>query len=211
MAITTVYDGIEYRSRLEARWAAFMRNIGWDIVYEPFDGDGYIPDFLVQGPRPMLVEVKPAVTLAEYQAAVPKAEKGLAAHWSHDILIVGASPLPSFPTDNRQPGDWEEIDRRFPVGGVILEPITKKDRRLVSTILLLESEQQKPDHQRWRGGEPRWGICQDTGSYQIGTGSHLRPHGCQRFTCGRVLNSSAKMKSHWADACNDVKWRGRAA
>ena len=29
MAITTTYDGIEYRSRLEARWAAFMKNIGW--------------------------------------------------------------------------------------------------------------------------------------------------------------------------------------
>ena len=94
MAITTTYDGIEYRSRLEARWAAFMKNIGWDIVYEPFDGDGYIPDFLVQGSRPMLVEVKPAVTLAEYEAAVPKAEKGLAAHWDHDVLIVGASPTP---------------------------------------------------------------------------------------------------------------------
>lgn len=44
-AIQTVFNGIEYRSRLEARWASFMTNIGWDHIYEPFDGDGYIPDF----------------------------------------------------------------------------------------------------------------------------------------------------------------------
>lgn len=94
MAITTTYNGIEYRSRLEARWAAFMQNIGWDIIYEPFDGDGYIPDFLVQGERPFLVEVKPAVTQKEYEAAVPKAESGLAKHWRHDILVVGAGPFP---------------------------------------------------------------------------------------------------------------------
>lgn len=60
-AIATLYSGIEYRSRLEARWAAFFDEIGWRHTYEPFDGDGYIPDFLIHGTRPLLVEVKPAV------------------------------------------------------------------------------------------------------------------------------------------------------
>ena len=61
-AIPTRYRGIEYRSRLEARWAAFFDGIGWQFTYEPFDGDGYIPDFLIHGDQPLLVEVKPAVT-----------------------------------------------------------------------------------------------------------------------------------------------------
>ena len=61
-AIPTLYQGIEYRSRLEARWAAMFDNIGWKFTYEPFDTNGYIPDFLIHGDRPMLVEIKPAVS-----------------------------------------------------------------------------------------------------------------------------------------------------
>ena len=38
--------------------------LGWDWVYEPFDGNHYIPDFALLGARPVLVEVKRAVTLA---------------------------------------------------------------------------------------------------------------------------------------------------
>jgi hypothetical protein len=31
--IPTVYRGIEYRSRLEAKWAAFCDRIGWRHTY----------------------------------------------------------------------------------------------------------------------------------------------------------------------------------
>ena len=193
MAITTTYDGIEYRSRLEARWAAFMKNIGWDIVYEPFDGDGYIPDVLVQGPSPMLVEVKPAVTLAEYEAAVPKAERGLAAHWSHDILIVGASPVLSGRFGNSwgstagwlgEFGQWGDADT-WPDG---------------------------PEGWCWEAAD--WIRCTNCGSHSI---FHTvmtfsgRPCGC--YNGDHYLGNAATslLESFWADACNDVKWRGRAA
>jgi hypothetical protein len=53
VAFPTVYRGLEYRSRLEARWAAFFDQIRWDFTYEPFDGNGCIPDWLeVAGSRP---------------------------------------------------------------------------------------------------------------------------------------------------------------
>src|SRR5699024_6072304 len=114
MAIATYYRGIEYRSRLEAKWASFFTRIGWRFTYEPLDGDGYIPDFLIHGRAPMLVEVKPAVTRADYQKPVPKLEAGLEDHWDHDILVVGADPRPGcFDGVNiagylgeRYPGGW---------------------------------------------------------------------------------------------------------
>lgn len=93
-----MFDGIEYRSRLEARWAAFFGRIGWHYTYEPFDGDGYIPDFLIHGDRPLLVEVKPAVSPSDFAAPVRRAVTGLADHWQNDVLIVGVDPFPRLPS-----------------------------------------------------------------------------------------------------------------
>ncbi len=194
MAITTTYDGIEYRSRLEARWAAFMKNVGWDIVYEPFDGDGYIPDFLVQGPNPMLVEVKPAVTLTEYQAAVPKAEKGLAAHWSHDILIVGASPIVA----SKFGSSWDQ-----PAAGWLGE---------FSEWGMWNSP---PDLSRgWDWEAAEWIRCTNCNSYSVYHTVQTfsgRPCGCYSGDHYLGTPNVSLLESFWADACNDVKWRGRAA
>lgn len=60
-AIPTKYAGVQFRSRLEARWAAFFDLIGWVWEYEPFDLNGWAPDFRVvsRKGKVMLVEVKP--------------------------------------------------------------------------------------------------------------------------------------------------------
>jgi hypothetical protein len=69
-AIPTTYQGVQFRSRLEARWAAFFDLLGWEWEYEPFDLKGWIPDFLLKGhgalphfdqvnSEGVLVEVKP--------------------------------------------------------------------------------------------------------------------------------------------------------
>lgn len=62
-AIPTKYAGVQFRSRLEARWGAFFDQLGWKWDYEPIDLAGYIPDFVVSRPcgEPFLVEVKPFV------------------------------------------------------------------------------------------------------------------------------------------------------
>lgn len=44
----THYDGILFRSRLEARWAAFFDRIAWHWKYEPIDFSGWTPDFWVK-------------------------------------------------------------------------------------------------------------------------------------------------------------------
>ena len=58
-AIPTRYAGVQFRSRLEARWAALFDLISWRWEYEPIDLNGYIPDFIVESDY--LVEVKPIV------------------------------------------------------------------------------------------------------------------------------------------------------
>ncbi|PYJ22510.1 MAG: hypothetical protein DME20_09605 [Verrucomicrobia bacterium] len=58
-AISTLYKGRQYRSRLEARWAAFFDLLGWHTEYEPIDFDGWIPDFVINEAGTVYVEVKP--------------------------------------------------------------------------------------------------------------------------------------------------------
>ena len=86
--IATTYKGVRFRSRIEARWARFFDRINWTWDYEPFDLDGYIPDFILTLHEPVLVEVKSALTLAELK---PYASKIQASGWDHESIIVGAS------------------------------------------------------------------------------------------------------------------------
>lgn len=74
--IPTTYNGTKFRSRLEGRWAAFFDLIGWRWIYEPFDTAHWIPDFLIQGASPLLIEVGPCDLWSDYST---KAEKAIAA------------------------------------------------------------------------------------------------------------------------------------
>jgi len=55
----TVYDGVQFRSRLEARWATFFSMVRWPWMYEPVDLGEWSPDFIIDGAITLLVEVKP--------------------------------------------------------------------------------------------------------------------------------------------------------
>lgn len=61
----TVYKNVKFRSRLEARWAAFFDLIGWRWQYEAYDFNGWTPDFAVYGSAGsiLFIEVKPIVTI----------------------------------------------------------------------------------------------------------------------------------------------------
>lgn len=88
-AIPTKFDGVDYRSRLEARWAAFFTLAGWKFEYEPFDCDGWIPDFLLMGtPRDILVEVKPVTRFDEDVAAKISSAYPLD---QGEVLLVGCT------------------------------------------------------------------------------------------------------------------------
>lgn len=72
----TQYHGVIFRSRLEARWAAFFDLIGWKWEYEPIDLDGWTPDFRVEfpcyhsecnGTHALLIEVKPYFSIDDFK------------------------------------------------------------------------------------------------------------------------------------------------
>src|SRR5690348_2296495 len=85
-SLTTVYEGRRYRSQLEARWASFFTLAGWGFEYEPFNLRGWVPDFLLLGEQPTLVEVKPAYAFPAYLK--DKHENSGA---EHDILVLGCT------------------------------------------------------------------------------------------------------------------------
>jgi hypothetical protein len=91
-AIPTRYADVEFRSRLEARWAAFFDALGWEWEYEPTDLNGWIPDFRLRfhRSRPLWIEVKPEESLGALKAC----EDELAGQpTEYDILLVGDSPV----------------------------------------------------------------------------------------------------------------------
>lgn len=87
--IRTTYAGTRFRSRLEARWAAFFDLVGWKWTYEPFDVEGWIPDFLIHGDKAVLVEIGPCASLTEYHA---KAAKPVL-YTERPTIVLGISPI----------------------------------------------------------------------------------------------------------------------
>lgn len=107
-AIPTMFNGRQYRSRLEARWAAFMLLCGWKHEYEYLDLNGWIPDFAVWGHHgnKVWVEVKPEESFPEDTAV--KMEDGLPIKYRErgdELLILGTEPcpVPYAPANRGQP------------------------------------------------------------------------------------------------------------
>jgi hypothetical protein len=80
-AIPCQYKGINFRSLLEARWAYFFDKLGWTWQYEPFEMDGYIPDFIITNPHdfPFFVDIKPYATSDYKKNVYNKVEE-----WNND-------------------------------------------------------------------------------------------------------------------------------
>lgn len=86
---TTGPAGVRFRSRLEARWAGLFDLLRVPWQYEPELGlDRWIPDFALTCGAGMLVEVKPAVTLAQLDPHRARIEQsGVVA----PVWLVGAA------------------------------------------------------------------------------------------------------------------------
>jgi hypothetical protein len=91
--IPTRYAATNFRSRLEARWAAWFDIVGLEWAYEPFDCDGYIPDFLVE--QRLLCEVKPITWDAVYDDAAIVEARGKLCHafpdFRYEVALLGTS------------------------------------------------------------------------------------------------------------------------
>lgn len=104
----TVYKDTLFRSRLEAKWAAFFDLAGWRWEYEPYDLDGWTPDFLIHGVHPILCEVKPIlwqgdcdIDLRAHASDLVKVYRNVSRppNWGDqvepEIAILGNSPMAS--------------------------------------------------------------------------------------------------------------------
>jgi hypothetical protein len=111
----TFYKGIRFRSRLEAQWAAFFDKMGWKWEYEPFDLEGWSPDFLLDAADPILVEVKPISVLSQISTL-----KKYNHHWFRTILLgVGPASISDGYYNNAnylrigwindEWGDWDDL------------------------------------------------------------------------------------------------------
>lgn len=131
-AIPTTYAGVNFRSRLEARWAAFFDLCEWKWDYEPFDLDGWAPDFLLKGKIKALVEVKPidfrgpekqlyAQALAHgakaFGVSIPRSNGALP---EYEALVVGNGPFETNWSSRWALGvlaapcrEWDEVEQEL--------------------------------------------------------------------------------------------------
>lgn len=111
----TVYAGALFRSRLEARWAAFFDLIGWSWLYEPIDLDGWIPDFRVSvGDWSRLVEVKPVDMVDDFCRVLG----GPQVQHRRGVVVLGVAPLGILMDESEWDGVyWDDHGGTcFPIG-----------------------------------------------------------------------------------------------
>lgn len=199
-SIRTEYNGIIFRSRLEATWAAFFDLIGWQWEYEPFDLDGYIPDFGIKTINNysehhqfhnglILVEVKPVFSLKEFSSKIFDYQN------THSLLLLGAGLQT---TDDLQ--DCSIFTKNKFLGWT-------------NDIACVASNEEGADigiavPGRWIGSESTAknpkniiGFCHEIQSF------HDRITGCYdggSFGCGNF--DFSEMENAWAKAKNTTQW-----
>jgi hypothetical protein len=91
--IETKYNGLRFRSRLEARWAVFFDRLNLKYQYEPeayvIDGINYLPDFYLPELN-LFIEIKPIDPPGE------ELEKIIAFSRHKEILLLVGSPYAKF-------------------------------------------------------------------------------------------------------------------
>lgn len=86
-AIRTEYNGVMFRSKLEAHWARFFDAVNIEWEYEPTALPGWIPDFLIAGH--WLAEVKPVPMVSLMAADDPQYLKAIR---DFDTVLLGDGP-----------------------------------------------------------------------------------------------------------------------
>jgi hypothetical protein len=183
--IPTLFQGIKYRSLAEARWASMMTNLGMRFQYEPFEGNHYIPDFLVLGDNKILVEVKGgAFDLGTLAGHTDKIDAGLHDVWDGDVLLVGGMPMLE---------DDGTTNYGHPVAGLLRQ----------------RGEDEEGFEDWWARG--LWMRCSRCGAH----GFYHEYGSWQCYPCGHHdgkhhLDDPNKdlLARLWNLATNDTKWRG---
>ena len=191
----TLYDGIWFRSRLEAKWAVMFNLLGWQWGYEPFDLGGWSPDFILRGTyNNILVEVKPEGFIDEqlihkvgsaWEAAykpmfTPEGYVDLHAKKVPLVLLVDAVTPVLCP-------DWE-------AAFLGMEISWKIDHGYITDKMIFK------EAQKTYGGNPGW----DYGSGELAWDGRLFNDMSARK---RFLEHPSDMMLLWNDATNIVQFQ----
>jgi hypothetical protein len=180
-SIPTTYKNVHFRSRLEAKWAAFFDLLGWKWQYEPLDLNGYIPDFALEGMESVLVEVKPAMSITKLE---PFTEKLNSIEWSGEILLLGTRP-------------FESLEFDVAGLGLIRENYASAhgfDERAWSRTILARED-----------SSDRWDFCSETGLYE----GRMFGEDQGGFPIWAIQDRPliVEVASMWAEAGNKVRWK----
>ena len=182
-AIPTRYKGVQYRSRLEARWAAWFDLIGWHVEYEPVDFNGWIPDFAILEAELVYVEIKPT-HLFPAEAAI-KIDR---ADCYEDVLILG-NTLDIIPIDSAS----RDINLFGWLGEWIDTSETLDTRSWGEAAIGVWESQNRP------------GFCHSSQSYRDRiTGGY--DGGCWGDDCASNDIAAQVIREYWRHAGNLVQW-----
>ena len=189
-AIATNYRQYEFRSRLEAKWAAFFDLCGWSWSYEPVDHNGWIPDFAI-GYRPTLVEVKPFFREHEWLEAVEKIRQS---QCQEPVILLGADPS-WIAVEN------DEMHNGGPMIGWLLDsPLRDESGK--------ESRFMEALHFGLTEGNDKLGLCPMEGAWNNWIWSAPPVSHANKWS--RVSLYGQDIETHlvskWANACNIAKW-----
>jgi hypothetical protein len=205
-AIPTKYKHVQFRSRLEARWAAFFDLAGWEWHYEPIDLNGWIPDFVLMGKNgnKIFVEVKPILwshngdAFAKSWDASPLYSDDLRKVWNAEIfdpdmrLVIGANLIQTkYEYQATIDGSWRYWCPSAGVGAFINNSV---DDDPISRIYM---------------ALPIYGDFE----YYLDITKPVTPF--RHYVSGRVSPSfplfcdAYRLNALWAEAGNTVQWRPR--
>jgi hypothetical protein len=218
-AYKTMLNGVEYRSRLEARWAAFFTVLKWRFDYEPLDLGDWSPDFVLHGSDPILVEVKPTDRL-DRDVCRQMTDAANEADFKGTLLFLGLNPLcPG--TKETTSGDWlgwvNEPRVWFrPDGEVQAAPYDPSDFDPCGALLLKNGLFDFGTVDRTRGersiaqAEEQLGRPLSPEARAEVMAGQWTTNGHMTWERGRLLDYATVNDIHvryWSRACNLVKWR----
>ena len=96
-----IYKGAHFRSKNECKRYIFLKELGWNIEYEPVleDIKGWLPDLIIFGAdnKKILVEIKPFQTLKDFKTkyAEETYDKINKTQWwnNYDAVLIFGSTL----------------------------------------------------------------------------------------------------------------------
>jgi len=198
IAHPTEYAGTRFRSRLEAKWAAFFDLAGWRWEYEPLDEAGWVPDFLLIGQRHTVkVEVKPIAWFADPATALAQVQEypGLEKVWNY----VGQAIAAPRHYLGDYPGEDVLICGSYPLFGTYHNMLG---------IFALER------------GREQWGVWSHCDIARLGggyaprrldfyadAGSHAYRMGGQHDGNSHIVNPPDDAEALWRQACNATQWQ----